>query len=910
MRSFPELTYWSVLGIFMMLVVSCDNSKQEAGPSEIERRSRQQIADRPGATIGPIVVQVLGPPIQGIPGRNGFRDPIKDVEVTFSFKSLPSTLGEQDGERTKGGDQEGTGDKPASSERSKEAALSSPPQFVMAPGTAISEDGLEAKVTTDEQGLAQIKVKLGMFVGDFRVQALIRNLYQQRLSVDFLVISGLRVIDDRSEGVPDTSLPVTLRLWRVVKVDTEPSSIQSTTSSSGNAGDEEDDDDEGEEDVVEESGWRAIPDADRRCVYSIVGGDARGATLEKQRDRTSNRGFSTVALRLGDKSGRYRVLAEIAPKGKRAPINRGILIEHYAINWWQFGLSLVGGLALFVIGLRVLASGLTIQLGQPLNSLAGAMAKNRFYGVVGGIGAGAAFSSSSAVVSHLASFANGGLLAAAEASGQILGANLGKTVLFQFVAFSSIATLAVPLIAAATLLHFLPNRLTLRPWANMLLGGGLLLLGWQFLGESAELGGLSPGFRNVLSAWDPELDELADRGFFRGLVVFGAVVFTSTAAGFLLRGANPVIAAAIAFVAGGMMSVTMVIAVISGASIGSALAAFVASLRKNRQARRLTFSQVLYQIGGGGWLFVATMIPVSGAPLIVRITDGLTPGRLFHTQPENITHHIAVLYTLVHLVNAVMFLGLDRWIQKLIVRLLPRDPVSDDLKPFRLDPAMVNVPSLALAQATREVFYLGELVRKAVAEAFDAFRYLDLNLTAQVARREESASAVQQSVLQHLLRVSENELSRGEAIRLQTLNAAAGGFNQISEIGDQFAHVTSRILEEKLEVPEDLLRELTGIHELMMNQFENVLHLLENYDPRVEENALKVSERVAKASSRLEALWFQRLRQADRSPDPEPHSPSGSVVVVLLTRQAFDSLVQVTAHLTNIVERLRILTTR
>ena len=45
--------------------------------------------------IGPIVVQVLGPPIQGVPGRNGFRDPVKGVPVTFSFKSLPSSDDEE-----------------------------------------------------------------------------------------------------------------------------------------------------------------------------------------------------------------------------------------------------------------------------------------------------------------------------------------------------------------------------------------------------------------------------------------------------------------------------------------------------------------------------------------------------------------------------------------------------------------------------------------------------------------------------------------------------------------------------------------------------------------------------------------------------------------------------------------------
>jgi phosphate:Na+ symporter len=884
-------------GLAAAAAAGCDAPTASPLPAEIRQHSPATLSHRPGEIVGPVVVRVLSEPIQGVPGRNGFRDPVPDVPVSFEVKgwsprvrSVPADGG-------------------APLERAG-AWPPLPPRLLEVEGAqdaaraTIANEGLSAVVRTDANGLAAVRVRLGMAVGDFRVRAEIRNVYQQRRDVEFLLVSGVEILDRGREGPPGSRLPVTVQVWRV---------------EAGGAAAPADDGDGGREPAPAEgdgaaasrSLWKAVPEGNRTVYFTLVGGaGSPSAALDKDRDDTNSQGIAKVDLQLGRGSGGRQVLVELKPAtepdDRTAPalsdgvgITRGLVVEHYVLDHWQLGLAVLGGLAFFAVGLRLFGDGLVIQLSPYLHLLTGAFARRRMLGFTGGLGVGAAFLSSSAVLSHLVSFANGGLLSAAAASAILLGANIGKTIVFHLAAFPPVVWAAIPLAALGTVFLVLPGRSGSRSWGQLLLGLGLLFLGWQFLDQAASIMSASPGVKAALASWDPGAGA---RTTFARLFVLASDCAVAAAVAFVLRNSNLAVAGFFVLAVRGAVSFEMALPAIAGAGIGSAAGALLASLKRNREARRLAASQLVYQSLGALWLLFLTALPAGSSSLVLRLVDWATPGRLLGIEPENPLQHLAVLYTLYHLANGVLFVALDPWIQNLIGAFLPRDPVHEDVKPFRLDSNLVTVPSLALAQATREVGYLGELVRKEIAESFDAFRYLDLNLTDQIARREETIAHLHASVSQYLLRVSENSLSVRDATRLESLQAAAGNFGKIGELGDQLCHSTARLLEEKLSIPEDLARELTEIYELVIAQFENVLHLLENQDPRIEENAIKVGERIAKGASRSENLWVQRLRQLE--------SGAPAAVAVFITRQAYDTLANVAMLLTHVAQRIRILAAR
>ena len=90
--------------------------------------------------------------------------------------------------------------------------------------------------------------------------------------------------------------------------------------------------------------------------------------------------------------------------------------------------SLLGSLALFLYGMKIMSEGLEKFAGERLRAILAAMTKNRVMGVFTGIFITALIQSSSATTVMVVSFVNAGLMSLTQSIGVIMGANIGTTV--------------------------------------------------------------------------------------------------------------------------------------------------------------------------------------------------------------------------------------------------------------------------------------------------------------------------------------------------------------------------------------------------------------------------------------------------------------------------------------------------
>lgn len=97
---------------------------------------------------------------------------------------------------------------------------------------------------------------------------------------------------------------------------------------------------------------------------------------------------------------------------------------------------LLGGLGLFLFGMKLMSDGLEQVAGARMRSILEFFTKNRFVGMLVGILFTAVVQSSSATTVLVVSFVNSGLMNLFQAAGVILGANIGTTVTGQLIAFN------------------------------------------------------------------------------------------------------------------------------------------------------------------------------------------------------------------------------------------------------------------------------------------------------------------------------------------------------------------------------------------------------------------------------------------------------------------------------------------
>ncbi len=95
---------------------------------------------------------------------------------------------------------------------------------------------------------------------------------------------------------------------------------------------------------------------------------------------------------------------------------------------FELVISLLGGLALFLFGMRVMGDGLERAAGPKLKHFLTLMTKNRFVAMITGLCVTAIIQSSGATTVMVVGFVNAQLLSLAQAVGVIMGANIGTTV--------------------------------------------------------------------------------------------------------------------------------------------------------------------------------------------------------------------------------------------------------------------------------------------------------------------------------------------------------------------------------------------------------------------------------------------------------------------------------------------------
>jgi len=896
----------SLLSLLASLLISGCWEEQEVETRRIITRSQGHFAGKPGDIVGPLEVQILGPAIRGVLGRSGFRDPVEGIEVKFGLDKpirlanvpWPILLGK----------------KPELDSNGRSASTGNPEHM---PPTSAPPS---ISVVTDSSGYARAWVLLPEAIGEWRVEAEVEHELTRTIDVEFRITSGYKIFYTDQERTVGEKVQVAVQVFK----------------------------------IDEKKG--VVPLENSHVWFQVDGkhNSRLGKGHMADRIKTNQEGVAEVDLHLGDRAGIYEVLASpffeqleestetggAAVEKPRVILLSPVILRGIAVNWTLVAVIVLGGGLLFLLGLRVLATGILNLLGPALTLPVTAFSQSRSRGFLGGLTAGAMFQSSSAVNSRLISFANGGLLTAAGALPIILGALLGRTLLPQVLAFP-VGNASVVLLALGMVGIVLPRRLGVHAWGWVVLGTGLLIQGYWLIGNGLDTAKISESFREYLKGWDYSSASLP---LGSRLWAFLSVLAFALSTGFILRSSNLIVAAAILLGNTGLISACVALPIVLGANLGPALTPLLTSLGRRREARRIALLQFLVLGIGGIWFVIFSLVTAEGNPLLLHLADAATPGRLFNPEPEHVGHHIAVIHTLFNLINlfilTISFRGksLSRMLLRLTERAvpIPTDTVQEDIKPYHLDPNLIDVPALAILQATHEVTYLTELSRKAMAESFDAFRYGDLKLTEQTARREESISSIHRDITLYLLRVGENDLSYRESGRLQVLQATAGNLMRIGSLGERLRDLTVRAREEKLQLPEYVERDLNDIYDLVMGQFENVLQLLERPDGRTEENAVKLAERLAKFGSKVEHAWFEKLRQRDREGDLDTGETVGEEEAALLTgdsssptpgalegekkagaqgeylrlliyHDALEVLFQVAGHLSHTAERMRVL---
>ena len=239
-------------------------------------------------------------------------------------------------------------------------------------------------------------------------------------------------------------------------------------------------------------------------------------------------------------------------------------------------LKLLGSLALFLYGMKIMSEGLQKFAGDRLRKILTAMTTNRVTGVLTGVLVTALIQSSSATTVMVVSFVNAGLLTLSQSIGVIMGANIGTTVtawIISALGFKvDIAAFALPLLAFGIPLLF-SQKSHRKSIGEFIFGFSFLFMGLSMLQSNA------PDLKA-----NPEMLAFVQSYTDMGYISILLFVFIGTILTMIVQASAATMAITLIMCANGWISFELGAALVLGENIGTTITSQLVSFNLSKIA--------------------------------------------------------------------------------------------------------------------------------------------------------------------------------------------------------------------------------------------------------------------------------------------------------------------------------------
>lgn len=413
-------------------------------------------------------------------------------------------------------------------------------------------------------------------------------------------------------------------------------------------------------------------------------------------------------------------------------------------------LSLCGAVALLLWGSHMVQTGIQRAFGPRLGAFLASALRGRLQAFLAGIGVTALLQSSTATGLMTTGFAAAGMVDLVPALAVMLGANVGTTLVAQFLTFN--VTAFAPTFILLGVILFRRDSGAARDVGRAFIGLGLMFLALSQLLDLMVVYEDTPSLRMLLGAiaTEPLVDVLVAAGLTWAAHSSVAVVL------FMMS-----------LAARGVVPPDAAFALVLGANIGAAINPVLEGpAGDDPVAKRLPLGNLITRVAGAA-VALAFLAPI---------------GRFMVTAFPDNGRAVVNFHTLFNLAVAAAFFPILPYFASLLKRLLPRreDP-ADPANPVYLDAGARETPIIALGGAGREALRLADLVQETLAAARLAVEKGDRRAAVEARRRDDLIDRLAGAIKGYLVSLDPEALSAGDQRRLGEIAAFVSEMEQAGE---------------------------------------------------------------------------------------------------------------------------------
>jgi phosphate:Na+ symporter len=410
--------------------------------------------------------------------------------------------------------------------------------------------------------------------------------------------------------------------------------------------------------------------------------------------------------------------------------------------FFKITFQVVGGLGIFLLGMKNMSEGLQAVSGDRLRKIISVATNNRVMGVLMGILVTCLVQSSSVTTVMVVGFVNSGIMNLMQAIGVILGANIGTTIT-GWILVLQIGKYGLPILGIAAFFFLFSKNQRIRYIGMTIMGIGMVFFGLELMKN---------GFKPLRSheefnAWFHAFQATSYLGIIKCALV--GMVLTM-----IVQSSSATLGITIGLASTGVIEFQTAAALVMGENIGTTVTALLASIGTNTNAKRAAYAHFFFNVIGTAWFIALFPVAIKGLSSLIAAKTGFNPLEInIDTMDDGkfgqvITAGIALTHTTFNVANVLIFLPFVGLLAKFVTKICPDKDTKEVDHLTYLDVRMLDTPTLGIVQSQGQLNFMAESIDGMMAQLRECLAADTINpkLSDKIFRREEIMDNVQKEI--------------------------------------------------------------------------------------------------------------------------------------------------------------------
>ena len=538
------------------------------------------------------------------------------------------------------------------------------------------------------------------------------------------------------------------------------------------------------------------------------------------------------------------------------------------IEPFKMGYTAIGGLGVFILGMKYLSESLQLLSGGLIRKAISSVTSNRFLAVIVGLVVTTFVQSSSITTVMVVGLTNAGLMQLSQAIGVILGANIGTTITGWILAIK-VGKYGLLLIAIGVFPMLFSKRDRLAAGSKVLVALGMIFFGLQIMSGAFKPLRSDEGFMNLMLTLDAQT-----LWSILGCVAIGCLMTM------VIQSSSAMLGITIALATTGAIPLYTAVALVMGENIGTTITAQFASIGGTVSARRAAMAHTVFNVLG-------VVIIIGIFSFYVDMIEKFVPGMSSYADADGnrpyIAAHIAMAHTFFNVTATLVMLPFLNQLAALVRKMVP-ERLGAEKGSFKYLGSPGTIPvAMGISMVFEELKRMQGLVHKALRHA-GSYLQRDIKNRERFSRKvsdlENDTDIMQHEITTFTVALMQaGGASNTQSDRAYSFIRAADELESIADYAASFCSYMHRLDKYNLDFSQDAWKDIHHFHQEVFSFFNDVCKAFNEDD---KESTTKIYEGARTLNDLADQIRKSHLnRMKDGSCDALPALTFSDMVVAL-----------------------------